>query len=106
MMGASRLIVLFLVRTLRHFTFASLVAAALLAHRPANAGIAIDNSSKVMVLYGYSMDLTKLELTSIHRILGSIVLPPFASDVKDALGADVEYVSDSILNVRLASAGL
>ena len=71
----------------------------------ASVDITIDRSAKVMVLYGYSMDLNRQQPTPIHPLLNAL-LPPFVSILKGRLTPNIDYVSDSILDVRLASAGI
>jgi hypothetical protein len=82
---------------------AGLVANCLVPSTPANAGISIDSSAKIMVLFGYSMDLNKQQLTPIHPSLNSL-LQTFVSTLKGQLNGSIEYFSDAILDPRLASA--
>jgi hypothetical protein len=72
---------------------------------PAHAApISVDGSSKVMVLYGYSMDLNKQGITSIHPLLNDI-LSSFVSVLKDKV-RDIEYFSDHKLDTRFELAAI
>jgi len=66
----------------------------------ASAAIQLSDRSRVMILSGYSADLTKQDLTVLHPAL-NLLLSALATDLNARFGASVEYLSERGLSQRL-----
>src|SRR5690242_15596742 len=88
---------------LRTWLATAVFALVVFAQETAGAAITISPTSKLIILYGYSLGFAKQTLTAVHPLLG-IVLPPLASDLERALNAKVEYVDEASLKMQLTAA--
>jgi hypothetical protein len=79
----------------------SAIALISLASNPANGAIYINKQSKVIILSGYSLDLTKQEVPQSLRPRLDAILQGLGGGLQDMFDAKVEFFSERKLNWRL-----
>ena len=88
-----------------HLLNASVFALLLLISDYSNAAIYVTQDSRVIVLSGYSSDLTKRELPAINERVG-FLLQGLSEGLAAMFGANVEHLSEKGLATRLERRGL
>src|SRR5262245_61597092 len=79
----------------------SVIASILLASNAANGAIYINKQSKVIILSGYSLDLTRQEVPQPLRQRLDSILQRLKIGLKDMFEAEAEFFSERRLNSRL-----